>query len=797
MNGPIRAASSHPSYRPSSATKAANDAPSARHPWGRRAAALLLLAIGAILTAGGVWLLLLGGSPYYLAAGLCCVGVAAGTWRGARWAGPLYATFLLASLVWAWLEAGIDFWALLARLGGPAVVGLLLAVVLGGWGRVALLIAVGIVIAVGGAALASGGPELKLADDGAAPATTGPASAEWLHYGNDQAGRRFSPLADIRPDNVAGLREIWRYRLGAPPPGPPHSLEVTPLQADGNLYLCSGYNDVVALDAATGRERWRFRAKVRPGGVVVMTCRGLARFAEPVASGPCAARIITATVDARLIALDARTGRPCMGFGQNGAVDLTAGLGEVPKGYYYVTSPPAIVRGRIVLGGWVTDGQSTGEPSGVIRAFDARTGALAWAWDMGRPDRQGAPPPGEQYTRGTPNSWAPISADEALGLVYLPTGNATPDYFGAHRSPASEKYSSSVIALDAQTGRLRWSFQTTHHDIWDWDVASQPTLLDLPAGGGQTVPALLQATKRGQLFLLDRRTGKPLSRVVERPVSTDAVPEERPSPTQPFSVDLPDFAGPELSERRMWGLTPLDQLWCRIRFRQARYHGQATPVTLRWTIVNPGFLGGMNWGSLSFDPRNGVAIVNANRFAMIERLMTRAEANARGLYPARSGVNHFAGGALPQAGVPYAIDVSPFVSPLGVPCQQPPFATIAAVDIASGRLRWSRPLGTSAGSGPFGLRTGLPIPMGPPSLGGAITTAGGLTFVGASQDERLRAFATASGRELWSAPLPAGGQATPMTYKLPGGRQVVLIAAGGNGALRTRMGDYIVAFALP
>lgn len=764
---------------------------------GRFLLALVLLLVGLALGGGGAWLIALGGSAYYAIAGALCLASAWGLWKRKAWAPWPYALLLAGTLAWALAEAGLDFWPLLARLGGPVAIGIALAFAAGRPARAALLGICGAVLAVQGWALARGGPELRLAQAQAEPALAGAGAAGWDHYGNDAGGQRHSPLTELTPANVSGLREVWRYRVGAPPAGVLGSLEVTPLQADGNLYLCSGYNDVIALDAETGRERWRFRPRVQTGGVVALTCRGVARFADPAATGPCATRIITATVDARLVALDAMTGRPCAGFGANGVVDLTRGLGEVPKGYYYVTSAPAVVRGRIVLGGWVSDGQSTGEPSGVIRGFDARTGKLSWAWDMGRPDRHGEPGPGEEYTRGTPNSWAPISADEALGLVFLPTGNATPDYFGAHRSAASERYSSSVVALDAETGTLRWSFQTTHHDIWDWDVASQPALVDLPGKGGAVIPALLQATKRGQLFLLDRRTGQPLSRVVERPVSTDAVPEERPAPTQPFSVDMPDFAGPELTERRIWGLTPLDQLWCRITFKRARYHGQATPITLEPTIVYPGFLGGMNWGSLSIDRERGLAIVNANRFAMIERLLTREEANRRGLFPARSGVNHFAGGALPQAGVPYAIDVAPFVSPLGVPCQQPPFATISAVEIASGKLRWSRALGTAAGSGPMGLKTGLPVPLGPPSLGGAITTRSGLTFVGASQDERLRAFDSRTGRELWSAALPAGGQATPMTFRQPGGRQMVVIAAGGNGALQTRTGDYIIAYALP
>jgi len=766
--------------------------------WPARLLALPLGAVGLVLSGGGGWLIALGGSAYYALAGIVCLAVTVGLWRGRSFAGALFGLFLAATLLWSLAEAGLAPWPLVARMAGPAVVGLFVALV--AQGRAGRLAALGGSIACLLCMLLAfllPHPESISGMAAAGPVASAQASADWPHYGNDQGGSRYSPLTDIGPGNVAGLKVAWTYHTGFGPKGTWGSFEATPIEADGLVTFCTGYDDVIALDAATGQERWRFRAHPDARGVIVTTCRGVARYAVPGAAGPCFRRIIAATIDARLIALDALTGVPCEGFGDHGKVDLTAGLGDVWKGYYYVTSAPAIVRGKAVLGGWVTDSQYVGEPSGVIRAFDAVTGKLAWAWDMGRPDRHDAPAPGEQYTRGTPNSWAPISADEKLGLVYLPTGNATPDYYGMHRTPIDERYASAVVALDAETGAERWVFQTTHHDIWDYDVASQPTQFDLQTPNGP-VPALAQATKRGEVFLLDRRTGKPLADVVERKVAMDGAPGERPSPTQPFSAGMPGFAGPPLTEGMMWGLTPIDQLWCRIAFRAARYEGPLTPVGMgKKTIIYPGYLGGMDWGSVSVDPARQLLLVNSDRVANIDRIISRATADARGLRPAKSGVVADTAGALPMTGTPYAVEVSPFLSPLGVPCQQPPYGMVSAIDLKTRKLAWTRPFGTAAGAGPLGLRLGLPLPMGVPNLGGSIATASGLMFVGASQDEYFRAIDVRSGRELWKAKLPAGGHATPMTYKLAGGRQYVVIAAGGNMSMHTHMGDALVAYALP
>jgi len=764
-----------------------------------RVIAAVLLIAGLGLGLPGGYLLSLGGSAYYVVAGCLALASAVLLWRGDGRALCVFGALLAGTALWALWEVGFDGWALLPRVLGPLLIGVWLAMPwtrrrLGGGGGwfAALVLAVLIGLPAG---VAMTGQDR--APPAAAPVAKAndAAAGDWVEYGRDKAGTRFSPLSQLTPGNVAQLAPAWEFHTGIPA-DLRVSLEVTPLKIRDRLYFCTGYNDMIALDAETGKLAWRFQAHVNPAGLYAGTCRGVAYFHAPGPAGAaCAERILEATVDRRLIAVDLLDGRPCPGFGAGGMVDLGAGMGPIEPGYYFVSSAPAVVRGRVVLGGWVTDGQYVGEPSGVIRAFDAMTGQLAWAWDMGRPDQHGAPPPGQSYTRGTPNSWAPISADEELGLVYLPTGNATPDYYGGTRTQVDDQYSSAVVALDAETGALRWSFQTTHHDLWDYDVGSQPTLVDLPGG----VKALVQPTKRGEIFLLDRQTGAPLAAVAERAVPQGGVAGERISPTQPFSVGMPSFAGPMPTEARMWGLTPFDQLWCRIKFREARFDGTMTPLGLdRPTLTYPGFLGGMDWGSVSVDTGSKLMIVNSNRVGNYNRLIPRAVADRLGIKPFSASGHQYAGGPVAQAGTPYAVAVGPFLSPLVVPCTQPPYGMISAVDLNTRQVVWSKPFGTGTDSGPLTLHSHLPFTMGVPNIGGPVTTAGGIFFIGASQDNYLRAYETATGRELWRARLPAGGQATPMTYwSAASGRQFVLIAAGGHGGLLTTPGDAILAFALP
>ncbi|HSW14861.1 MAG TPA: membrane-bound PQQ-dependent dehydrogenase, glucose/quinate/shikimate family [Solimonas sp.] len=773
----------------------------------------VLALFGALLVWWGGELLLLGGSGYYLAAGLAFGSVAWLSLRRSRRALMLYGLFYVATLVWALWEAGLDGWALAPRLAMLTVLGLwmlsssyraLVGLPRRYRGDAAFWCGLSTLLL---AALISIFARDRLPTAGAAAiayaAPSDAAAGEWRHYGNTLAGTRHSPLTQITPDNVGQLQAAWTWHAGKSDYDPKDfleqfrsilTIEATPLKIGERLYFCTGYNDVIALDAETGTELWRHRPKIDADVVFTKTCRGVAHYVVPDAIGPCAQRIYTATLDARLIALDADTGKPCEGFGNAGEVSLLQGMGQVDKGYYYLTSPPTVIRGRLVLGGWVMDGQATGEPSGVIRAFDAVSGQFSWAFDIGRPDQHGLPPDGETFTRGTPNSWSVMSADEELGLVYAPTGNATPDFFGGHRTPNDEKYASAVVALDAETGAVVWSFQTTHHDLWDYDVASQPVLVDLPDG----TPGLLQPTKRGEIFFLDRRNGKPLATVEERPVPQAAVAGDWLSPTQPFSAGMPSFAGPRPTEQDMWGATPIDQAYCRVKFRRARFEGTLTPVGLdRQTLMWPGYLGGINWGSVSVDPVRQLMLVNSTHVLMLNQLIPRAEADRRSIEPITPQRGRM-GLLYAQKGTPYAAASMPFLSFLGVPCQEPPFGLISAVDLKTRTLKWQRPFGTARDSGPLMLRSGLPLPIGVPNLGGSVTTASGLSFIGATQERRLRAYDSSTGKELWRARLPAGGHATPATYwSAKSKRQFVVIAAGGHGAMLSGRSDAVMAYALP
>ncbi len=615
---------------------------------------------------------------------------------------------------------------------------------------------------------------------------------DWPDVGGSAAATRYTPLTQITPANVGQLRLAWQYKLDPPMETSKHpyvAFEATPLKVDDTVYFCTPNNAVVALDAETGRLRWKFLPELRKWGSF-RACRGVAFYRSSSAPGECRDRIVTATVDAHIFAVDATTGKLCSGFGENGTVNLLSGMGSVAPGVYSVTSAPTIVRGMIVVGGMVMDNGQVDNPSGVIRAYDATTGQFAWAWDMGRPGVHTEPPPGETYTRNTPNGWAPFSADESLGLVFIPTGNSNPDYYGAQRTAQAEKYSSSVVALDATNGEVRWSFQTTHHDLWDYDVASQPVLVD---DGG--VPELIQATKRGEIFVLDRRDGHPLAPVAEKAVPQGGAPGDRTAPTQPFSVGMPSLAGPALAERDMWGITPIDQLWCRIKFREARYEGPMTPPTpdQPW-IYSPGWMGGSDWGSVSIDESRQVLIAVSMRMANYDRFVG-ADERAAG----SDGTLHSL--VTPQVGSPFfGIVTDYFHSPLGVPCQRPPYGMISAIDLRTRQLMWTRPLGTARHNGPLEVKAAripVPIPMGTVTMGGNLVTRSGLVFVAATLDQYLRALDEKTGRELWRTDLSAAAFATPMSYLSPRGRQLVLVAVGGNSKFGPNEGLYVQAYALP
>ncbi|EJZ17570.1 membrane-bound PQQ-dependent dehydrogenase, partial [Rhizobium sp. Pop5] len=546
---------------------------------------IVLFLIGLGLTGAGAWLIGLGGSPYYAIAGLAYLIAALLLWRRKASGGLLVLLVAVLTVPWALWESGINFWALFARLMSPlalAAFALLFAPSLSpAPGRKlfyvgALLTA--ILFAAGfGLSFIPHGVIRPSADIAAyKPAKGDNSPADWTSYGRTTAGDRYSPFDQINRDNISKLDLAWTYRTGKSEGADQN----TPLQIGDTLYTCTPADVIAALDADTGKPRWTFDPKAT--APYWQRCRGLGYYKMPKeaqsADGLCNERLVQTTIDARLLEIDSKTGAPCRGFGDNGTVQLSQGMGEVKAGYYFQTSAPLIARNLIVVGGWVTDNQETGEPSGVIRAFNVVTGELEWAWDLGNPEITKLPPEGETYTRATPNMWTTAAFDDKLGLIYAPLGNTTPDYYGANRPAFADQYNATLVALDVTTGRERWKYQTVHHDIWDYDLPSQPALIDLPDGNGATVPALLQTTKRGQLFLLNRQTGTPLAEVQEKPVPQQGgAPEEKLSPTQPYSVGMPTIGAERMSEQTAWGLTMFDQLACRIAFRRMRYEGEFHP----------------------------------------------------------------------------------------------------------------------------------------------------------------------------------------------------------------------------
>ncbi len=616
--------------------------------------------------------------------------------------------------------------------------------------------------------------------------------AGWDDWGNTAGGLRYSPLNQITPQNVGKLKVAWTYHFGpsvTQAKFPLFTLEVTPIIAEGRMYVCSNVDKVVALDPETGKEIWTYDPKVNTNGVYLHNCRGVTFYHDSQASvgAECASRIFNGTLDGRLIALDAATGKPCSGFGKNGEVDLKADLGTVKPGEYTVPSPPVIAADKVILGSGVLDNTRIDIAAGVVRAFDARTGALAWAWNPLPPDvdEKTLAPAGERFAHGTTNAWIVFSVDAEHGLVYVPTGNTSPDYFGGMRH-GLDYYSNSLVALDVATGKVAWHFQTVHHDLWDYDLPSQPVLFDFPGANGP-VPAVAQSTKQGNIFILNRLTGEPLIPVEERPVpTTGGVPDDKPSPTQPYVTNPTyDLYPGDLKAEDMWGFTFWDKGKCRDAFNALTYEGRYTPPSTEGSAVFPYDYGIMNWGGLAIDPTRNLLIVNTSRAFAEIRLVPRAEAEAR------AAAGH---PVVSQAlGTPYAVDRIVQVSPFGAPCNRPPWGTLVAIDLKTGKRVWEVPFGTTRDAAPFPIWLGL----GVPSVGGPIVTASGLAFIAATTDTFIRAYDVKDGKEVWKERLPAGGQANPMTYRLkPDGKQFVVIAAGGHAMLGTKQGDSLIAYTL-
>ncbi|MCT6882025.1 MAG: pyrroloquinoline quinone-dependent dehydrogenase, partial [Snodgrassella alvi] len=522
-----------------------------------------------------------------------------------------------------------------------------------------------------------------------------------------------------------------------------------------------------------------------------LTAAEKAAYTEPV----CRRRIVVSTVDARLFTLDADKGTLCPGFGNKGYVDLKTYMGPTENSKrYHPTSVPVMMGHLTVVGGWVRD-IVHGEPSGAVRAFDVRDGKLVWTWDIGKPD--GLAKPGQNYTLETPNVWTIPTYDKELNQVYLPTGNGPPDYWGGDRNHIKEKFGAAVVALDASTGKLRWVRQLIHHDVWDYDLPSQPVMYDVTNDKGQKVPALIQTTKTGQIFVIDRRNGEFVTKVVERPVPTAPAAEgEHLATTQPDSVGMPSIGNETLTEQRMWGITPFDQLYCRILFKKSVYKGRFTPPGAQPYIEWPSLLGGMNWGGISIDESRNLMFVNDMRMALRMQLVTREQAKQYKV--STDEVPGFMGTIRPQvAGIYGGVKIDILQSPLGVPCQQPPFGTMSAIDLTTKQLVWQVPLGTVQDTGPLGIKTHQQMPIGMPTLGGPTATASGLVFFAGTQDYYLRALDAKTGKEVWKARLPVGSVAAPLIYVSPKtGKEYVVISAGGTSHA-TDVGDYVIAYALP
>ena len=628
------------------------------------------------------------------------------------------------------------------------------------------------------------------------PRRNGGPAAGWPIYAGDAGGSRYSPLEELRPDNVHALEVAWTYRTGdlvdEVTRRRNHSFQSTPILLDDALFFCTPRSRVVSLEAETGRERWVFDPEVDLSRRHYnLNCRGVAFWLDPAAApeAHCRLGIYVATADARLIALDADTGTRCARFGTGGEVDFSTDVGPFKSGEYGISSPPVVVGDVIVLGSSVAENRRVDMPSGKVHAFDARSGELRWSWDpiprdAGDPAR--ATWQGDSADRtGAANVWSLISADPERDLVFAPTSSPSPDFYGGERV-GDNRHADSVVALRASTGERVWSFQTVHHNLWDYDLGSQPVLVDWRRDG-RTIPLVLQATKMGNLFILHRETGEPIFPVVERPVPQTTVPGEYTSPTQPFPSWPPPLAPQGLRPEEAWGLTPWDRGKCRDLIRSMRSEGIFTPPSFEGTVVLPGSGGGSNWGSVAYDPVRRRIIANTSNVATTIQLVPRDRADFQ-----RDREAHVSRSE--QEGTPYVARTGVLLSPFGVPCAAPPWGSLTALDLDTKKIAWRVTLGTTRDLAPLGLA----LPWGTPNMGGPIVTAGGLVFIGASLDDYLRAYDIETGEELWKGRLPAGGQATPMTYRVrDDGRQFVVIAAGGHNQMQTTRGDSVVAFALP
>jgi len=639
---------------------------------------------------------------------------------------------------------------------------------------------------------------------GGAPVALQSQAVDWSANGRDAQGTRYSPASDITRQNITRLAVAWTYRTGETDPRfktkKETAFEATPLVVDGTMYLGTPLGRVIALDPATGRERWVFDPKIdRAVSYGDFASRGVSTWLDESApaGAVCRRRIFVATAQSQLFALDARDGRPCAEFGQKGLVDLKAGLRIPPfePGAYSMTSPPVVANGLVITGSSVADNSRPNPASGEVRAYDARTGALKWTWD---PIPQDPKDPAYREWRGAmaqksgaANAWSVLAADPERDLVFVPTGSAAPDYYGVLRL-GNNRYANSIVALRASTGKLVWAFQTVHHDLWDYDNASPPALVTVTHRGAP-IPAVVQATKSGMLFVLDRETGQPIFPVEERPVPPSDIPEEQASPTQPFTAVTPPLSPHRFSTDSVWGTSDADRAACHAAIDGLRNDGVFTPPSVRGSFVMPSNIGGAHWGGVAVDPVRQIAVVPVNRIAAVVQLIPRDSFDHERSMAEdkRLGRDYEYNG---MRGTPYVMRRRILLSPAGLPCTPPPFGTLVAIDLKTGGRLWEVPLGSPGRLVPPEQAAKIPADWGSPSLGGPIVTAGGVVFIGAALDRWLHAYDIETGRELWRGPLPESGKATPMSYRLASGQQFVVIAVGGGGAWGA--GDYVVAFRL-
>jgi len=796
--------------------------------WARILGVIFFLC-GLYLVIGGGWLLSYGDTPYYLISGIVLLITSWLIFKQKAAAFWLHGLLIIGTLLWSFYEVGYDFWSLVPRLDVVGLLGILLWLpfVANGVARSAgakSVLGIGVVLGLLTLAITffldpsdqNGNlPTDQIAQNG--DPTTQPAS-DWRAYGRSEFGDRYSPLDQINSSNVKNLKVAWTMQthdLKRPNDPGETTNEATPLAVNGTLYFCSTHQKLFAVNGQTGQTKWVFDPHIYDNaGFQHLTCRGVTYFQTPAqnavtssgAQAPqqCKARIFLPTNDGQLYAIDAESGQRCSDFGNNGQIDLKdEGMPYKQIGDYEPTSPPVVTNNLVIIAGAVTDNGSIKEPSGVIRAFDAYTGKLVWSFDTGNPDPNEPPGPNHHYVANSPNSWITNSYDSKLGLIYIPTGVQTPDEWGGGRDANAERYASGILALHADTGKLAWFYQTVHHDLWDMDLPSQISLVDLKQKDGSSIPALYAPAKTGNLFVLDRRNGHRIVDAPELPVPTqDVAPGDHVSPTQPFSK-LTFRPSKLLTGADMWGGSTLDQLACRIYFHTLNYKGTFTPPSERGTLVYPGNLGVFEWGGISVDPRRQIAIANPEFLPFVSQLVPRGKDNP--LWPPK-GAQGAGGetGLQPNYGARFGVKISGFMDPLltglgfNVPCKRPPWGEVAGIDLRTQKIVWRHRNGTlrdSLASSPLPIQL-PPFKVGMPGIGGSIVTAGNVSFLAATNDNYIRAFDVTNGKLLWQARLPAGGQATPMTYSVDG-KQYVVIYAGGHGSFGTKLGDYLIAYALP